>query len=188
MIESNIPIHALKFRCGWETNSIHTIFSYLFTSLSNNMICGKALAHWLFKQSNGIYGGTPPSFYNIKTEPESVKFFVNALFVHRTHIIHKTKFKSILAATVMRFHGSFLEVIGNEPSGKYKDPTHHHFHHTIISILSDTKISKQIFQKWQDEVIAGFNEKNWLYAAMKKFSQGSAKRCVDSRSAVSVND
>ena len=82
----------------------------------------------------------------------------------------------------MRFRGSFLKVIGNEPSGKYKDPTHHHFHHTIMFILSDTKISKQTFQKWQDEVIAGFNEKNWLDVAIKKVGQGSAKRNVDSRS------
>ena len=103
-------------------------------------------------------GGTPPSLDDIKTEPESVKLFVNALFVHRTRITNKTKFKLIIAANVLRFHGSFLEVIGNEPSGKYKDPTHHHFHHTIMSILSDTKISKQTFQKWQDEVIAGFND------------------------------
>ena len=67
MGESNIPMHALIFRCGWETNNIHTIFSYLFTSLSNDMRCGKTLAHWLFKQLNEIYGGTPPSLDNIKT-------------------------------------------------------------------------------------------------------------------------
>ena len=142
MGESNIPMHALIFWCGWETNIIHTIFSYLFTLLANNMRCGKTLAHWLFKHLNEIYGGTPPSLDDIKTEPESVKLFINALFLHRTHISHITKFKSILAATFMRFRWSFLKVIGNEPSGKYKDPTHHHFHHTIMSILSDTKISK----------------------------------------------
>ena len=108
--------------------------------------------------------------------------FLNALFVHRTHISHKTKFKRILAATVLRFHGSFLEVFGNEPSGKYKYPTHHHIHHKIMSILSDTKISKQTFKKWQDEVIAGFNEKKWLDVTIKKVGQGSAKRYVNSRS------
>ena len=80
MGESNIPMHTLIFRCGWETNSIHTIFSYLFTSLSNAMRCGKTLAHWFFKQSNAIYGGTPPSLDDIKTEPELVKLFVDALF------------------------------------------------------------------------------------------------------------
>ena len=114
--------------------------------------------------------------------------FLDALFVHRTRIRHKTKFKSILATTVLRFHGSFLAVIGNEPSGKYKDPTHHHFHHTIMSILSDKKISKQTFQKWQDEVIAGFYGKNWLDVAIKKVGQGSAKRYVNSRSVVKVID
>ena len=103
--KSKIPMHALIFRCGWETNSIHTIFSYLFTSLANIMRCVKTLAHWLFKQSNEIYGGIPLSLDDTKIEPESVKLFVNALFVHRTHIRHKKKFKRILAATVMRFHG-----------------------------------------------------------------------------------
>ena len=89
-----------------------------------------------------------------------MKLFVNALFVHRTHIRQNTKFKNILAATVLRFHGSFIEVIGNEPSGKYNNPTHHNFHHKIMSILSESNISNQTFHKWQDEVIAGFNEKN----------------------------
>ena len=57
-----------------------------------------------------------------------------------------------------------------------------------MSILSDTKISKQAFQKWQDEVTAGFNENNWLDVAIKKVGQGSAKRYVDSRSVVKVID
>ena len=55
-----------------------------------------------------------------------------------------------------------------------------------MSILSDTEISKQTFQKWQDEVIAGFNEKKWLDVAIKKVGQCSAKRYVDSRSVVKV--
>ena len=69
MGESNIPMHAIIFRYGWEKNSVHTIFNYLFTSLSNNMRCGKTLAYCLFKQSNEIYGGTPPSLDDIKIEP-----------------------------------------------------------------------------------------------------------------------
>ena len=88
---------------------------------------------------------TPPSLDDIKTEPESVKLFVNALFVHRTHISQNTMFKNILAAIVLRFHGSFIEVIGNEPSGKYNNPTHHHFHHEIMSIISESNILKQSF-------------------------------------------
>ena len=120
-------MHAIIFRFGWETNSIDTIFSYLFTLLSNDMICVKTLSHWLFKQLNEIYGGTPPR--------------LDELFVHIIHTTHKTKFKRILAASVLIFHGSFLEIIGNEPSGKYNDLTHHHFHHITISVIADTKIS-----------------------------------------------
>ena len=101
---SNIPMRALIFRCGWETDSIHTIFSHLFTSLSNDMRCGKTLSHWFFKQSNDIYGGTPPSLNNIKTEPELVNLFVDFMFVHLTHTTNITMFKPILAAIVLRFH------------------------------------------------------------------------------------
>ena len=57
-----------------------------------------------------------------------------------------------------------------------------------MSIISDTKISKQTFQKWQDEVIAGFNEKHWLGITIKKVGQDSSKRYVDSRYIVKVID
>ena len=38
----------------------------------------------------------------------------------------------------------------------------------------------ETFIKWQDEVIAGFNEKNWLSVDVEKVGQGSAKTYVDS--------
>ena len=109
-----------------------------------------------------------------------MNLFDDSLFAHRTQLTQKAKFKCILAATVMRFHHAFLVIIGNEPSAKYKDPTHHHFHHKIISVLADTKISIQNFRKWQDEVIASFNEINWLAVDIAKVGQGSEKRYVDS--------
>ena len=77
------------------------------------MRCGKTLAHWFFKQSNYIYGGVPPTLDDIKTEPDLVNLFVNSLFVYRTQLTQKTKFKRILAASVMRFHDAFREIIGN---------------------------------------------------------------------------
>ena len=56
----------------------------------------------------------------------------------------------------MRCHEAFLGIIGNEPSGKYKDQTQDHFFHKSISILAETKNLLKTFRKWQDEVIAGF--------------------------------
>ena len=90
------------------------------------MRCGKTLYHWFFKPSNEICGGTPTSLDDIKIEPELEILFVDLLFVHRTQITHKTKFKLILAATVLIFHGSFLEIISNEPSGRYEYATHNY--------------------------------------------------------------
>ena len=77
-------MHALIFRCGLETKSLYTTFSYIFTSPSNDMRCGKTLDHWFFKQSNDIYGGVPTTIDNIKTEPDLLNLFVNLLFFHRT--------------------------------------------------------------------------------------------------------
>ena len=90
MSKGNISIHAIIFCCGWETKSLHTIFSYIFTSLSNYTRYGKTLAHWFFMVSNDIYGGASPTLDNTKTEPEKVIFFVDDLFslkdiVHTQH-------------------------------------------------------------------------------------------------------
>ena len=67
MADRNIPMHALIFNCWWEKNILHTILSYILTSLSNDMRCGKPLSHWFFKQPNKIYGVVPPNLDNIKT-------------------------------------------------------------------------------------------------------------------------
>ena len=106
--------------------------------------------------------GVPLTLDNIKTEPDLVNFFVDFLFVYRTQLTHKTKLKRILAATVLRFHEAFLGMIENEPSGLYKDPTHHTFLQKIIFVFAETQVSMKTFRKWQDEVIAGFNKNIWL--------------------------
>ena len=77
------------------------------------MRCVNTLAHWFFKQSNDIYGGTPPRLDDIKIEPESVNFFVYLMIFHRTELTHKTKFNRILADTVLIFHDAFLGIIGH---------------------------------------------------------------------------
>ena len=59
--EGNISMHALIFCCRWEIKSLHTIFSYIITSLSNVMRCRNNLAQWFFKFSNEIYGCVPPT-------------------------------------------------------------------------------------------------------------------------------
>ena len=140
--KGNIPMHSLILCCRWDTNSIYNIFSYIFTYLSNDMRCGKTLSHWFLNISNDIYVVFPPILDNIKTEPYKVKLFVNSLPVQKTEIIHNTKLKRIIYASVLGFHGVFLGIIGNEPSGKYKDPNHHPFYQKIMSSLSETSISK----------------------------------------------
>ena len=50
MDKNNTPMHALIFQCWWETKSLHTTFSYILTSLSNDMRYENTLSHWFFKQ------------------------------------------------------------------------------------------------------------------------------------------
>ena len=116
------------------------------------------------------------------------EFLFDSLFFHRTQLTYKTKFKRILATTVLIFHEAFLGIIGNEPFFKYKDSTHHTFLQKSISVISETQLSMETFRKWQDEVIAGFNKNIWLVIDISKFGRGFVKRYVGSRCVVSVID
>ena len=108
MAEVYIPMHAMIFRCDWETKSLHTIFSYVFTSMSNDMRCGKTLAHWFYKVSSDIYGGVTTTLDDIRTESHTVHLFVDIIFVHNTDLWYKTKLKHILAASVLLLNRCFI--------------------------------------------------------------------------------
>ena len=82
----------------------------------------------ILNKSNYIYGGVPPTLYDIKTEADLKHSFDKSLNVHKTKITRKQKFKRILAAYILRFKEAIFGIMGNEPSGKYKYPTHNTFH------------------------------------------------------------
>ena len=130
MAKGNIPMHALIFLCGWDKKSLQIIFSCIFTSLSNVMICGNNLAHWIFNISNGIYGGVPTTIDDIKRTWFGE--FVCQISVCPQNRNHKKQFKWILAASVLRFHEEFLGIIANGTPGKYKYPTHPLLHQKIF--------------------------------------------------------
>ena len=92
------------------------------------MRCGKTLACWFYKMSSEIYGGVPLTLDDIRTDSQMVYLFVNSIFVNNTGLWYKTTLKHILASYVLLFYDIFLGIIVNEPSGKYKDSSHHSFH------------------------------------------------------------
>ena len=98
----------------------------------------------------------------------------------------QNKSKNILDASVLQFYDEFLGIIGYEPSGKYKDCSHHNFHQNIISILFEQNISDETFEKRNKEVIDGFNDKNCLGINIEKIGKICAKLYVDSRCVISV--
>ena len=138
--------------------------------------------------SSEIYVGVTPTLYDIQTESEKIKLFVNSIFVHNTGIQHNTNLKRILAASVLRFHDEFLGIIRNEPSGKYKYPIHHPFQQKIICVLSETKVSDQTFKKHKKELIYGLKAKILLGVGIDETGSGSSNRYVDSCCVVSVID
>ena len=179
MSEINIPIHAMIYCCGWETQILHTTFSYVFSYMSNGMRCGNTIARWYFNMSSDIYSCVPPTIYYIQTESEKVQFFVNVFFFHKTGIQSSKKLKHIPAASVLKPHDAFIGIIKNEPSGKYKDPSHQYFHHKTIYVLSEIYISDQTFKKYKEEVTDGFNAKHWLGVNISIIRSGSYKRYDD---------
>ena len=58
------------------------------------------------------------------------------------------KLKRILSASIIKTKESFIWIIGNEPYGKYKDPTHNPFSKQN-SVISDTTIPMENFQRWK---------------------------------------
>ena len=153
MAEVNIPMQAMIFRCGWEKKIIHTIFRYVLTSMSNDMRCGKTISNQFYKAPSEIYGSVPPTLDDIQTESQTIHLFEDVLFVNNTGLWYKKKLKHILAASVFQFYDDFRGIILNEPSGKYKDRSHHPFHQNIVFILFEVSISNESFDKWKKEVI-----------------------------------
>ena len=106
-------MHAMILNCVWETKSLHTIFRYILTFMSNDMRYGKTLAHCFYKVSSEIYGGVTPILDDIQTESPMVHLIVGSIFVHNTVLQYKNKLKHILDESVLRFYDKFLGIIVN---------------------------------------------------------------------------
>ena len=73
--------HTFVERCGWMVKNVHSLFDYVFVSPIQDSECGKTLQEWTMRGLNNvIIGGLPPDLKHIKTSPEKLVPFVNALF------------------------------------------------------------------------------------------------------------
>ena len=100
------------FWCRWEINSLYTIFSYILTSLSNDMRCGKTLYHWFFKKSNYIYGGRPSNPWQ-KKQNLIWWIFLSIICLSTEHSSHTKQILSIfLLLLFWYFIINFLELLG----------------------------------------------------------------------------
>ena len=122
-----------------------------------------------------IYLGFPPTIYDIQTEHWKVKLLVDSLFFNKSDIMNNTTLKPIFIASVLIFHPVFLEIIGNEYSSKYKDPTYHPFIQENPFSLVDMRFPLITFRKWKNEFVQRFNKKNWLGSTFQHLAAGVQK-------------
>ena len=92
------------------------------------------------------------------------------LFLFTTLVSSAKKIESYPSYICLSIYDAFLGIIGNEPSGKYKDRSNHPFHQNIISILFELNIYDETFEKWKKEVIDVFNDKNWSGVNIEKLA------------------
>ena len=67
----------------------------------------------------------PPTLEDLKTEPDKLKFFADSLIVNKSDIIHNTKLKRVIAASVLSYHQTLSAIIESKPAGEYKYSAHH---------------------------------------------------------------
>ena len=186
MAESNITMNALIFQCRWETKILHTIFSYIFTYLSNDMRCGNNISHSFFKYSNEIYGGIPPTLNDIKYKP-IWWIFLSILCLsteHNSHIKQISIGLLILLLWYFVMHFLGLLLINRLVSTRIQPII------PSITILFPF-LHKQKFQ-WRPFANVKMNSlqvlKKLLVVDVSKVGQVSGKRYVNSHCAVRVID
>ena len=122
---AHLPFHAITFSCGWDQKNLHTMFDYVVRSLKNDLVAGKSIASWCLQLCGEIIGGYPPMMEDISTDKEKISAFFHLLFDHQENI--EMKVKHIRAATILRFHNQFLDLIKMDPKERFEDPNNHRF-------------------------------------------------------------
>ena len=111
--DSNLTPQDLISRCGWLVKTLHSFFDYWTCTKASMEKSGRAINDWPH-----LCGGFPPTMESINTSKSKVKPFVDCLMGR--HIGLPLNVRYYLVANGIRFFDEFLNVLHDEPLGKYK--------------------------------------------------------------------
>ena len=167
------------FRTGWEVRGFHSLFDYVVGTMTMAQQAGKALAGWTTAHGNHVPGGISPSLFDIQTEQQKAKEFSALLFGSVEGL--EPDAKSMMTATILRFYGDFCSALKEHPD--HLNQQEHWLVQTMKSHLERAQVSDATFQKWQDEINAGFRRKNIAALPLSCLSQEELEHVqVDLRS------
>ena len=80
LLQEHLSPHVFVQRCGFMAENVHSVFTYYFNSIKQEIDCALILAGWDIKVNGVIQGGIAPDINAIKTSQEKVPVFVFMLF------------------------------------------------------------------------------------------------------------
>ena len=135
--DGNLQFHQLVFRCGWATKNIHTAFDYIFNSENKDSVCGKILSKWNQPNHQGeILGGCPPDVADIKSEVETMKTFLDEIFIHQVHM-KDNNVKNLLVGSILLWENDFKEILEKRNNPLKANLTSHLYMATIEKTKRD---------------------------------------------------
>lgn len=138
---------------------------------------GKALCGWMDDQ-----GGLPPVLSSIRSSPELIDDFRDALFSDDTENRWSNGIRDLLTASLLRHYEEFISVIEEHPDRIYEDNGCHKLVDAVNNALRVSNADLFTFAKWCQEVKSDFATKNWHVVPIELLSSDEARRLkVDSR-------
>ena len=177
----NITIQDISMRAGWVLKSFNTFFDYWVGSFPSSVRSGKQISGWTTMLDNNIHGGNPPNLNAIKTDKDKLATFVMELLGRHVHL--NVDVHELIIANLLRHWDEILDVISNEPNGKYigvKINTHP-FVHTVHTALNICNITMGTFKVWVEELRRDFIAKNIFSMSPNELNEIDYECEIDAR-------
>lgn len=190
MAASGLYVLSIVFRCGWETRNMHTLFDYVTGNAEHDINAGKVLAGWKQKFGDGYYGGYNPSLKDISTNQDLFATWADDLFGTSHSQTLPSKFKQILACSVLRNYDLVYGYICKVPAGlvqqTYLIPTQHPFVDKIVSSMKRCGVDSSQFMSWQEDVSKAFKSYNAFAYDIRSVETDAGPVSCDPRTLVGI--
>jgi hypothetical protein len=170
LAESDLPFYNWMFRVGFDLRNLHTLFDYVYNaSRTVDANSGKFLAGWMkrSKQNNNHFLGGHTADLEV-LEDSAVAKKVAEYFWDR-HIRNGLKkvVAHLLFAHVLINLSKFVNVLKNEPKGKYSSESNgSHFSHPFLVTLNtcfrEMKITDETINRWIMRLTQQYKRSNSL--------------------------